>query len=58
MPLPDGPVPLALGERKEPVSLLVRFPEDTWSKLIAAADGGGLSLTVDEGVVSHDCSHR
>lgn len=49
MPLPGGPIPLALGERKAPPSYLIRFPEDTWAKLASAADEGSVSLTVDDG---------
>lgn len=55
MPLPDGTIPLAAGERGAlpAPAFLVRFPEDTWTKLAAAAaNGSEVSFTVDGGIVS------
>ncbi|GMK54632.1 hypothetical protein CspeluHIS016_0112180 [Cutaneotrichosporon spelunceum] len=53
MPLPSGIIPLAPGEPGAIPSpaFFVRFPEDTWSKLAAAAaDGSAVSFTVDGGI--------
>lgn len=61
MPLPEGTIPLAPGEVDvlPAPAFLVRFPEDTWTKLAAAAaDGSQVSFTVDGGIVSHGRERR
>ncbi|RSH87682.1 uncharacterized protein EHS24_000196 [Apiotrichum porosum] len=57
MPLPSGTLPLAPSSSSPPPAFLVRFPEDTWNKLGAAANNGdevtftigddGLTLNVE-----------
>ncbi|TXT11148.1 hypothetical protein VHUM_01899 [Vanrija humicola] len=51
MPLPGGTIPLTPSEpgAVPPPAFLVKFPEDTWNKLAAAASSGAdVSFTVDE----------
>lgn len=57
MPLPSGTIPLVQVAAPPPPAFLVRFPEDTWTKLGAAARAGEqVSFTVgDDGLVSCSC---
>lgn len=53
MPLPGGTIPLTPSEpgAVPPPAFLVKFPEDTWNKLAAAASSGAeVSFTVDEDI--------